>query len=81
MMNGLPRGGVLDYDRDSVTRREFDKGPICMTEFFKNFQPFGMNFRKLRNNVYEFYQFENVTSIQRSSLVIKILRKLPIYQN
>ena len=40
-----------------------------MTEFLKNFQPFGMNFRKFRNHVYEFCQFEDARSVQISSVV------------
>ena len=53
----------------------------CMTEFFKNFDPLCMNFRKFRNHIYEFCQFEGARSIQISSVVVKILKKLPIYQN
>ena len=49
--------------------------------FFKNFEPFCMNFRRFPNRVYEFWQFEDAMSIQISSVVIKILKKLPIYQN
>ena len=43
-----------------------------MTEFFKDSEPFGMNFRKFHNHVYEFCQFEDVRSIQISSVVVKI---------
>ena len=73
-------GGYLTVN---VTRpeRDFDKGPTSITEFFKNFEPFCMNFRKFRNHVYEFCRFEDAGSIQISSVVIKILKKLPIYQN
>ena len=52
-----------------------------MTEVFKNFQPFGMNFRKFRKHVYEFCPFEKARSFQISSVVIDILKKIPIYQN
>ena len=48
-----------------------------MTEFFKNFEPFCMNFRRFRYHVYEFCHFEDARSIQISSVLIKILKKLP----
>ena len=52
-----------------------------MTEFFKNFEHFCMKFRKFHNEVYESCRPEDARSIQISSVVIKILKKLPIYQN
>ena len=52
-----------------------------MTEFFENFEPIGMNFRKFHTHFYEFCQFEDARSIQISSDVTKIRKKLPIYQN
>ena len=57
------------------------KGPICMTEFFKNLEPFCMNFRNFCNHVNEFCRFEDAGSIQISSVVIKILKEEPIYHN
>ena len=42
----------------------------------KNSEPFGMNFRKFRINVYEFFLFEDARFIQ-IYVVIKILKKLP----
>ena len=69
----------LGYSSD--VNLNFDKkGPICMTEFLKTSKTFGMNFRKFRNHVNEFCRFEDARSIQMSSVVIKILKKLPIYQ-
>ena len=50
-----------------------------MTEAFKNSKPFGMNFRKFCNHVFEFSLFKDARSIQISSVMIKILKKLPIY--
>ena len=44
-----------------------------MTEFLKNFEPFGMNFWNLCNHVYEFCRFEDARSIQNYSVVIKLL--------
>ena len=45
-----------------------------MTEFFKNFEPFCMNFRKFRSHVYEFCRFEDARSIQISLVVFKMLK-------
>ena len=43
-----------------------------MTEYFKNSEPFGMKFRKLRNHASEFHRFEGAKSVQITSIVIKI---------
>ena len=52
-----------------------------MIEFFKNFEPFCMNFRKFSYHVYGFRRFEDASSIQIASVVaIKILKTLPICQ-
>ena len=50
-----------------------------MTEFFKISEPFGMNFRKFRNHVYEFCRFADTRSIEISSVVIKILKKATLW--
>ena len=49
-----------------------------MTEFFKNSESFGMKFRKFHNHVYESCRSADVKPIQISSVMIKILEKLPI---
>ena len=74
---------ALYCDRDSTLICSLTKGPICMKEFFKNSEPFGMNmnFRKFCNHVYEFCRINDARSIQISSVVIRILKKQPIYQN
>ena len=66
---------VLDCEWESTWIWTLTKGPICMTEFFKKFEPFCMNFRKFRNHIYECCRFEDARSIQFSLLVIKILKK------
>ena len=47
-----------------------------MTEFFKSFEPFCMNFRKFRIHVYEFFHFEDEMAIQISSVVMKNSEKV-----
>ena len=42
-----------------------------MTEFFKNTEPFSINFGKFRSHVYEFCRFEDARSIQISLVLIK----------
>ena len=42
----------------------------------KNSETCGMNFRKLRNHTHEICQFQDARSIQISSIMIKILKKL-----
>ena len=87
MVFGLAPGGRGGgYLTMNVTQREsrlLTEGSICVTEFFKNFEPFCMNFRKFHNHDYEFCPFEDATarSIQISSVVTNILKKLPTYQN
>ena len=42
-----------------------------MKEFFKNFEPFCMNFRNFRDHVFEVCRFEDVRSTQISSVCDK----------
>ena len=53
----------------TVTRRESGlllKDFVCMAKFFKNSnsEPFGMNFRKFRNHIYDFGVYCNMLQNQ-----------------
>jgi len=37
---GLPRGGVLKYEHELTLIGTLTKGPMRMTDFLKNFEPF-----------------------------------------
>ena len=52
-----------------------------MAKFFKNSELIAMNFSRFCNQVCGFCPFEDAKSTQISSVVIKILKMLPIYQD